>query len=123
MENLVSAHRRKAQAWIGRLNRMYTDQWEDRQHLIKHAVLAFEFYRAQDNLARLEEVEDRGPNAVLALFRDLDSLEQTLYGQIVQKCLSVIRILEKMVEDNACERELQKYIFDHLWMLEPAGKS
>ena len=119
MKNLGPDHRRKAQEWIGRLNRMNTDQLEDRKHLIKHAVLAFEFYRAQDNLAQLEKVEDQGLTAVLALFQDLDSLEQSLYGQIVQQRLSVIRILERMTEDNAYEGELQKYIFDHLWLLDP----
>ena len=59
--------------------------------MIKHAILAFEFYRAHDNLARLEQVGDRSLDDVLALFRDLDSLELALYGQIVKQRLSVIR--------------------------------
>ena len=119
MGNLGTEHRRKAEAWIGRVNRIQVDELDDRKQLIKHAILAFEFYRAHDNLARLEHVGDRSLDDVLALFRDLDSLELALYGQIVQHRLSIVRTLRAMVEENRIEKDIQKYIFTHLWLLDP----
>ena len=119
MQNLSVDHRRQAQAWVGRVNRIKVDELEDRKHLIKHAILAFEFYRAHDNLARLEHIGDQSLDDVLALFRDLDSLELALYGQIVQQRLSVIRALQDKVEANRIEKDIQKFLFDHLWLLDP----
>jgi len=119
MGNLGTEHRHKAEAWIGRVNRMQVDELDDRKQLIKHAILAFEFYRAHDNLARLEHVGDRSLDDVLVLFRDLDSLELALYGQIVQHRLSIIRTLQTKVEANRIEKDIQNFLFDHLWLLDP----
>ena len=119
MGSLGTEHRRKAEAWIGRVNRIQLDELDDRKQLIKHAILAFEFYRAHDNLARLKHVGDRSLDDVLALFRDLDSLELALYGQIVQHRLAIVRALQAMVEENRIEKDIQKYIFNHLWLLDP----
>lgn len=119
LQNLDSGRKAQAQAWIGRVNHMKLDRPEDRRHLIKHAILAFEFYRAHDNLAQLEKVGDRSLGDVLALFQDLDNLELALYGQIVRHRLSIIRVLGDKVSNNEIERNIQEYIFNHLWLLDP----
>lgn len=119
MKSLPAEHRRKAEAWIGRLNRVTAERLEDRKHLIKHAILAFEFFRAHDNLTRLESVGDQSLDVVLDMIQDLDSLELALYGQIVQQRLSVIRMLQDKVENDEYEKDIQKLVFDHLWLLDP----
>ena len=54
------------------------------------------------------------------MFQQLDKLEANLYGQIVQQRIAVIRTLRDKVEDNAKEAAIQRYIFDHLWLLDPS---
>jgi hypothetical protein len=120
LDELPKEHKAKAQAWIGRLNRITSDQVDDQKRLLKHAVLAFEFYRANQSIERLEKVDDASIDTVLSLFRDLDAIEISLYGQIVQQRMSVIRALESKVDKNDLEKIIQKYIFDHLWLLDPS---
>jgi hypothetical protein len=110
----------KAKAWLGKLNRMKTDDPQDQKKMIKHAVLAFEFYRANQTLERIEQITDESLDQVLRLFEDLDSLEYNLYGQIVQQRIAVIRTLQEKVDENAREKVIQEYIFDHLWLIDPA---
>ena len=120
LDQLPRADGTKAQSWIGRLNRITTDKPDDdRKQLIKHAILAFEFYRAHQWLERLERIGDQNLPTVLETFQELDSLEAALYGQIVEQRLAVIRTLQEKVDANELEKVIQKYIFNHLWLLDP----
>ncbi len=120
LDALPQGDRPKAQAWIGRLNRITSDQQAaDSKQLVKHAILAFEFYRAHQRLERLEYIDDRNLLIALVAFQELDALEVTLYGQIVQQRLAVIRMLQEKVDANDLERVIQEYIFNHLWLLDP----
>ncbi|QBQ54938.1 hypothetical protein [Nitrosococcus wardiae] len=83
-------------------------------------MFAFEFYRAHQNLEALESINDTNLSAAFDLFQELDSLEANLYGQIVQQRIAVIRTLQERVEENAKEKVIQEYIYDHLWLLDPA---
>ena len=110
----------RAKRWLGKLNRLHMDNLDERRQLTKHAVLAFEFHRWNENLDRLESIDDENLESVISMFRELDGLEATLYGQIVRKRIDVIRALQEKVDDNARERIIQTYIFDHLWLLDPS---
>lgn len=110
----------RAKNWLGKINRLRMDNLDERRQLTKHAVLAFEFHRWNENLDRLESIDDENLEAVIDMFRELDGLEATLYGQIVRKRIDVIRALQEKVDDNARERVIQTYIFDHLWLLDPS---
>lgn len=110
----------RAKSWLGKINRLRMDNLDERRQLTKHAVLAFEFHRWNENLDRLESIDDENLEAVIDMFRELDGLEATLYGQIVRKRIDVIRALQEKVDDNARERVIQTYIFDHLWLLDPS---
>ena len=110
----------RAKSWLGKINRLRMDNLDERRQLTKHAVLAFEFHRWNENLDRLETIDDENLESVISMFRELDGLEATLYGQIVRKRIDVIRALQEKVDDNARERIIQTYIFDHLWLLDPS---
>jgi hypothetical protein len=58
--------------------------------------------------------------ALLRILADRDSLEASLYRDIVKNRLDVIDELQRLVDANDRERVLQKYLFDHLWLLDPA---
>lgn len=120
MKDLPKDLQPKAKGWLGKLNRMKTDDPQDQKKMIKHAVLAFEFYRANQTLDRIERITDESLDEVLKLFADLDSLEYNLYGQIVHQRIAVIRTLQEKVDQNALEKVIQQYIFDHLWLIDPA---
>jgi hypothetical protein len=120
MDGLKPAVRTKARRWLGKLNRIKMDDLAEQKQLIKHAVLGFEFYRLHENLDALDLISDNNLEAALDVFAELDGLEANLYGQIVQQRIKVIRTLQEKVDENALERAIQQYLFDHLWLLDPS---
>ena len=112
--------RPRARRWLGKINQIKVDKEAERQQLWKHAILAFEFYSWGENLEQLETIDESNIEGAITLFNELDDIENTLYGQIVQKRVDVIRALKDKVEDNSLENLIQKYIFDHLWLLDPS---
>lgn len=120
MNALKPATRTKAEKWIGKLNRIDIKDADQQRSLIKQAVLAFEFHRVNENLEALDTVEDAGIPTLLEVFAELDGLEANLYGQIVQGRLGVIRAVEEKVGENALEKVIQEYLFDHMWLIDPA---
>ena len=119
IEELPNSFSGRAKRWLGRLNRINVDDAAERRQLIKHAVLAFEFHRLNENLDRLDSISDENVEAAIGMFRELDGLERSLYGQIVRQRIAVIRALQEKVDQDARERVIQQYIFDHLWLLDP----
>ena len=120
MEQLKPNTRKKAKKWLGKLNRIRIDEVDEQKHLMKQTVLAFEFYRINENLEKLENIAGDNLQATLDIFEELDGLEQNLYGQIVQQRIHVIRTLQEKVDENALERVIQEYLFDHPWLLDPS---
>ena len=120
LEGLPREYSKQARKWLGKVHRIKVDDTSDRRHLVKHAILAFEFYRWNQNIDRLNKITDENLDAVISMFQELDGLEANLYGQIVQQRVAVIRTLQEKVDQNARERAIQQYIFDHLWLLDPS---
>lgn len=120
LEQLPVEPRAKARKWLGRLNRLRVEDVSEQKNLIKHAVLAFEFYRANEDLRQLESVSDADLKTTLRVFKSLDDVERSLYGQITRQRLREIDVLRCKIDKNAIERKIQEYLFDHLWLLEPS---
>ena len=120
LDGLPNTYSQKAKKWLGRVYRVNVDDVNERRQLIKHSILAFEFYKWNENIDRLNEITDENLDTVISMFQELDVLEATLYGQIVQQRMTVIRTLQKKVDQKARERAIQEYIFDHLWLLDPS---
>ena len=116
---LPSSQRKKAKNWLGRIYRLRTNDQKERQQLMKHAVFAFEFHRANENLDALGRIHDENLESVLEIFNELDSLENNLYGQIVQQRVAVIRTLQKKVDADDREQVIQRFLYEHLWLLDP----
>ena len=90
VEELKPNIRKKAKKWLGKLNRIRIDGVDEQKQLMKHAVLAFEFYRINENLEKLDNIDDDNLQATLDIFEDLDNLELSLYGQIAQRSPHVL---------------------------------
>ena len=108
-----------ARRWLGRMYRVRVDNEVERRQLLKQAIVAFEFHRWNQSIDRLHLIEDNNLEAAIAIFRELDVLEASLYGEIVRNRIEVIKTLREKVDENQKERAIQEYIFDHLWLLDP----
>ena len=93
---------------------------EHRHKFYGNAVLAFEHLKATNALGELEQIDEENVEAFLAWLADMDAIEAARYLEIVRERLAIIDEFEQRVGANEYEKVLQKYIFDHLWLLDPA---
>jgi hypothetical protein len=118
LEALDGATKKKAERWVGRLNVIRSETDTDKKELLKASILAFESYRRKEQLEKLEEIGDESLSDILAIFREIDDLELSYYGQIVKLRVGVIKALQDKLSRNDKEAVLRDYIFDHLWLLD-----
>ena len=120
LSNLKGDTKKKAERWIGRLNTIRSNDDGDKKELLKASILAFESYRRKEELDRLEEIKDESVEHILDIFRSIDDLELSYYGQIVKLRVGIIKTLQEKLKANDKELVLRNYIYDHLWLLDPA---
>ena len=81
--------------------------------------MLFEHLKMNHAMDLLDEIDITKVDEFLRYLRDVDALEAEHYRQIVEERLAIIRKLRQSVDENAKERILQEYIFDHLFLLDP----
>lgn len=119
LDTLREGHKKNAEMLIAKLSALPVDDEEDRKTLYKHGILAFERMKLRGST---DEFVSGVENAdkLLAVLADRDALEDSLYRDIVRSRLDAIRAFQKLVDDDEKEKVLQKYLFDHLWLLDPS---
>jgi hypothetical protein len=120
LANLQGDTKKKAERWIGRLNTIRSNDESEKKELLKASILAFESYRRKEELDRLENIKDENLDEILAIFQNIDDLELSYYGQIVKLRVGIITALQDKLKANDKELVLRDYIFEHLWLLDPA---
>ena len=85
-----------------------------------NGVLAFERLKMNSAVEMLDVIDESNLEDFLQFLADVDAMEAANYREIVNERLKVIRKLQEQVAEDARERVLQEYIFDHLWLLDPA---
>lgn len=118
LESLEGSTKKKAERWVGRLNVIRSETDTDKKELLKASILAFESYRRKEQLEKLDELSDESLTEILSIFREIDDLELSYYGQIVKLRVGVIKALQEKLKQNDKETVLRDYIFDHLWLLD-----
>ncbi|HGW4619753.1 BbrUII/HgiDII family restriction enzyme [Pseudomonas aeruginosa] len=118
--SLKGVHLKHAEKLIGRIAAFDYDDPEEERVLLKHAVLGFERLRLTGNANELANAVSIGASALLPLLADLESVEASLYRDIVLGRLDVIRAFLAKIEANDLERTLQEFLFNHLWLIDPA---
>ena len=83
-------------------------------------VLAFERLKMDAAVDMLDRIDESNVETFLELLADVDAIEAANYREIVNERLKVIRKLQQSVAEDTLERVLQEYIFEHLWLLDPA---
>ena len=91
-----------------------------KQELYANGILAFETQKLNYAIDRLEKVDTANLDLFLKYLADVDAIEAARYFEIVQERLEVIDKLRTNVDKDAKERILQEYVFDHLWLFDPA---
>ena len=116
---LPEGFRKSAETLIAKLSALPIDEEDDRKLLYRHGILAFERMRIRGSheefVASVQDVDK-----LLSVLADRDALEASLYRDIVKSRLDAIRDFQGIVDDDAKEKVLQKYLFKHLWLLDPA---
>lgn len=120
LDELPDVTKRKAEHWIGRLNRIRSGGDKQKRELLKASILAFESYRRKEQLDLLEKIADRSLEEVLGIFKDIDDLQFSYYGQIVNLRLGVINTLKNKLDKDEKEKVIQDHIYNHLWLLDPS---
>ena len=116
---LPKGFRKSAQELIAKLSALPIDKEEDRKLLYRHGVLAFERMRMRGSTQELVEgLHDT--DKLLSVLADRNALEASLYRDIVESRLDAIRQFQNIVDEHSKARTLQEYLFDHLWLLDPA---
>lgn len=91
-----------------------------KRDLIRSAVIGFEKLRVRKQLDRLDQIQDVMSIEFQKLFHHLDDIEASHYHEITRSRLQVIEKFEKeIVDKEALEKVAQKYLFEHLWLLDP----
>lgn len=123
LRTLESGWKNKAEKLLGRIAAMEIESDEeerDRKELVRHAIYGFERLRLRGDPEALEEALTEGTDALLKVLSARDSLEAALYRDIVSNRLEAVSEFSKLKDDNARETVLQKYLFNHLWLLDPS---
>ncbi len=119
LESLPRGFRDGAESLIGKLSSLPMEHEDDRKILYRHGIVAFERMRLRGSTTELaNNIENT--DKLIEIIGDRDALEATLYRDIVKSRLEVIDSFQTLVDDDAKERVLQQYLFDHLWLLDPS---
>lgn len=93
---------------------------ESKRNLYANGVLAFERLKMETSLEILDTIDESNVEAFLGFLAEVDAVEAACYGEIVHERLKVIQMLSDAVAEDQKESVLERYIFDHLWLLDPA---
>ncbi|MDA8009750.1 MAG: ATP-binding protein [Alphaproteobacteria bacterium] len=118
-DSLTPGLRRKANTFFGAIEKVSTDK-KSKSRLYANGVLAFETMKVQHTLDELKEIDHDHIESVLKVFADVDDIEAAHYYEIVRGRLDMVHKLRAMQKDDEKEEVVQKFIFDHLWLLDPA---
>ena len=119
LDTLPEGYKKSAETLIAKLSALPVDDEDDRKLMYRHGILAFERMKLRGS-TEVFVTSIESADRLLAVLADRDSLEASLYRDIVKSRLDAIRDFQAIIDEDAKERVLQKYLFDHLWLLDPA---
>lgn len=118
-DSLPTDDKKAAKKLLGKVNQTIVDD-RKRATILRYGLLAFEKLRYSHQLSLLDTLDAGSIESLGAVITGFDDLEATLYYQIVRDRVEIIKCFNSLVDDNALEKAVQKYLFDHLWLLDPS---
>ena len=117
LDGLRPGTKKTEEKMIGQVASLSLDNAADVKTFLKHSILAFERMELRGSEAEFTtSISD--VNKLLELLADRDSLEAALYRDIVKSRIEAIRGLCGHVDKNDLEKVMQKFLFEHLWLLD-----
>ncbi|MDE4031142.1 ATP-binding protein [Glaesserella parasuis] len=125
LDDLSKENRGAAEKLLSKVNTIHfsggeEEQEETRKSVLKSAVLAFEKLKVRDNLDKLEQLSSFSPELFKPILQSIDDIEESHFYDVTQQRLSIIQKLEDLKDDNEAEKVIQLYLYEHLWLLDPA---
>lgn len=121
-DGLSSNSKKYAKKLFGVIETMHFDgDDEKKREFLRYGILAFERLKISEKLDAIDN-EDLISNLLKfgEVFADLQEIEASLYWEIANERVKVIRALADSCDANAKEKVLQKHIYDNLWLLNPS---
>lgn len=119
LDGMSEGHKKSAETLIAKLSALPIDEEQNRRLLYQHGIYAFERMKLRGSTEQLAD-HALDIDQLFQVLADRDALEASLYRDIVKSRLDAIRAFQTIVDANDKEKVLQKYLFDHLWLLDPA---
>lgn len=118
-DELKGDDRRSAQKLFGKINQLTVNENEKRS-LFKHGILAFESCKLRNELSDLDAVSAEDVDSFLRIAGRLDSIEASMYYEIVSERLAVIKRMREVTTDGSLERVIQDHLGKNLWLFDPS---
>ncbi|WP_439327875.1 BbrUII/HgiDII family restriction enzyme [Lonepinella sp. BR2357] len=120
-----SRDKKAAENLIGKINTIRFSGDDESQNsakkeLLKNSILAFEKLKVKGNLIALDKLSAFDIEILKPILLSIDDIEQSYFYDITNQRLEVIAKLKELTSDNEKEKVIQKYLYDHLWLLDPA---
>ncbi len=121
-ESLGTGSKKYAKKLFAAIETMHFDgDNEKKREFLRYGILAFERLKISEKLESIDN-EDLITDILKfgEIFADLQEIEATLYWEIANERVKIIRSLANSCDANAKEKVLQKHIYDNLWLLNPS---
>lgn len=121
-DSLPEDYGKQAKKLITKLGSLPLDHQNDRNLLFKHGILAFERMKLRGSTNTLVE-NLSNTSKLLEILAGRDALEATYYRDILKSRLKVVNVFQNLIDKNVIEKQLQKYLFENLWLLDPSWEA
>lgn len=121
-ESLSTGSKKYAKKLFAAIETMHFDgDNEKKREFLRYGILAFERLKISEKLESIDNVDLISDILKFGeIFADLQEIEATLYWEIANERVKIIRSLADSCDANAKEKILQKHIYDNLWLLNPS---
>lgn len=118
-DSLDDSYREQAKSLLAKVGTLPIDNEEDKKMVLRDSIMAFERLKLRGTVNELIAAVEIGADRLMPLIAQRDTLEATLYRDIIKSRIEVIRVFNKIVDEDQKERALQNHLFDHMWLLDP----
>lgn len=119
VKELKGDDKKYAKKMFGKINQIVADD-DKKREILKYSVLAFEKLKYAKHLSAIDSIDAENFEVFKDIFTGLDELEATLYYQIIKERIEVVKKFQSITDDDALEKVIQRYLFNHLWLLDPS---
>lgn len=118
-DGLRGSEKRSAEKLFGKINQLTVSE-EERHTLFKHGIIAFESCKLRRELDTLNEIKVEDIDGFLQAAGHLDSIEASMYYEIVTERLAVIEHMRNVTSDGSLEKIIQEHLGKNLWLFDPS---